>query len=119
MLSTAFCTDKDGYVYVADRENHRIQIFDSKGKYMTQWNNLHRPCGLHLLFDTEPLCFIGELPPQLNVNKNFPNIGARISICNLKGERLARLGDIRPGEGDTQFLAPHCIAAGFAWGHLT
>ena len=39
-------TDRDGLVYVADRENHRVQIFDGKGRYQGQWNNLHRPCGL-------------------------------------------------------------------------
>src|SRR5437899_3134057 len=39
-------TDAEGLVYVADRENHRIQIFDEKGGYLDQWNNLHRPCGL-------------------------------------------------------------------------
>src|ERR1051325_9738915 len=27
-------------------ENHRVQVFDGNGKYETQWNNLHRPCGL-------------------------------------------------------------------------
>ena len=37
------CTDADGWVYVADRENHRVQVFDGNGKYETQWNNLHRP----------------------------------------------------------------------------
>jgi DNA-binding beta-propeller fold protein YncE len=26
-------TDKDGWVYVADRENHRVQVFDPNGKY--------------------------------------------------------------------------------------
>ena len=40
-------TDADGWVYVADRENHRVQVFDGNGKYETQWNNLHRPCGLY------------------------------------------------------------------------
>jgi len=39
-------TDRDGLVYVADRENHRVQIFDGQGRYQGQWNNLHRPCGL-------------------------------------------------------------------------
>jgi hypothetical protein len=34
-------TDADGFVYVADRENHRVQVFDGNGKYETQWNNLH------------------------------------------------------------------------------
>jgi hypothetical protein len=24
----------------------RVQVFDGNGKYETQWNNLHRPCGL-------------------------------------------------------------------------
>jgi len=30
------CTDADGWVYVADRENHRVQVFDGNGKYETQ-----------------------------------------------------------------------------------
>jgi hypothetical protein len=25
-------TDADGFVYVADRENHRVQVFDGNGK---------------------------------------------------------------------------------------
>ncbi len=40
-------TDAEGLVYVADRENHRVQIFDDKGKYLTQLSNLYRPCGLY------------------------------------------------------------------------
>src|SRR6266542_3552886 len=42
------CCDADGWVYVADRENHRVQVFDDNGRYETQWNNMHRPSGLHL-----------------------------------------------------------------------
>ena len=40
--------DADGWVYVADRENHRVQVFDGNGRYEAQWNNLHRPCGLYM-----------------------------------------------------------------------
>lgn len=108
-LVHSVCTDKEGYVYVADRENHRVQIFDSKGKYVTQWVNMHRACGLHINVNGEQLCYVGELPASLAVNKNFPNLGACISIYNLKGNRLARLGDIRPGEEPHQFWAPHGI----------
>jgi hypothetical protein len=25
-----------------------VQVFDGNGKYETQWNNLHRPCGLFM-----------------------------------------------------------------------
>ena len=37
------CCDADGWVYVADRENHRVQVFNGNGKFETQWQNLHRP----------------------------------------------------------------------------
>ena len=57
------CTDADGWVYVADRENHRVQVFDGNGKYETQWNNLHRPCGLYMPYTHHPVCYIGELGP--------------------------------------------------------
>jgi hypothetical protein len=59
-------TDKDGWVYVADRENNRVQVFDGNGKYETQWNNMHRPCALYM--DTTkaaPICYVGELGPGL------------------------------------------------------
>ena len=42
------CCDPDGWVFVADRENHRVQVFDGNGKYEGQWNNMHRPSGLYL-----------------------------------------------------------------------
>ena len=109
-LVHSICTDKEGYVYVADRENHRVQIFDSQGRYMTQWNNMHRPCGLHISGNGEQMCYVGELAPSLMINENFPNLGPRISIYNLKGKRQARLGDIRPGEKPDQFWAPHGMA---------
>ena len=102
--------DQKGYVYVADRENHRVQLFDSQGRYLTQWNNMHRPCGLHIAGNGEPLCYVGELAPSLTINENFPNLGPRISIYNLQGQRLARLGDLRPGEEPHQFWAPHGLA---------
>ena len=34
--------DREGWVYVADRENHRIQVFSPDGKFETQWVNLSR-----------------------------------------------------------------------------
>ena len=109
-LPHSVCTDKDGYVYVADRENHRIQIFDANGKLETIWHNLHRPCGFHIEENGEKLFFVGELPPQFPFNRNYPNLGPWLSIYNAKRERLARLGDIRWGEAPHQFIAPHGIA---------
>ena len=85
-------TDADGFVYVADRESHRVQVFDGKGKYETQWNNLHRPCALCCGGGKTPNFIIGELGPGLRVNRKVPNLGPRLSIVDGKGQRIARLG---------------------------
>jgi len=104
------CTDQDGLVYITDRENHRLQIFDPNGKYITQWNNLHRPCGLFIRYEPKQVIYIGELAPQQAVNKEIPNLGPRVSIYEKDGERIVRLGDIRAGEAPNQFISPHSLA---------
>ena len=87
------CCDADGWVYVADRENHRVQVFDGKGTYETQWNNMHRPCGLCMTRGRNPLAYIGESGPGMAVNMKSPGIGPRVSIVTHEGKPLARLGD--------------------------
>jgi DNA-binding beta-propeller fold protein YncE len=106
-LVHSICTDGDGKVYVADRESHRVQVFDERGNFVGQWNNLHRPCGLYIQGE---LVYIGQLPTHLAVNASYPNIGACVSIHDLTGRRLGKLGDVRPGEEPGQFTAPHGLA---------
>ena len=104
-------TDKDGWVYVADRENNRVQVFDGNGKYETQWNNMHRPCALYM--DTtkkDPICYVGELGPVMAVNRNVPNLGPRVSIVDHQGKLLSRFGDPHAGTAPTAFLGPHGLA---------
>lgn len=109
-LPHSVALEKKGRVFIADRENHRIQIFDEKGHFLDQWNNIHRPCGLHISGEKEQLVYVGELAPAYAFNQNYPNIGACISIYDLQGHRLARLGDTRAGSEPYQFLAPHGMA---------
>jgi hypothetical protein len=104
------CCDPDGWVYVADRENHRVQIFDVNGKYETQWNNLHRPSALHLAPGKCPICFIGEIGPAMPVNIRTPNLGARISVVTHEGKPLGRIGARTPGYEPGQFMSPHGLA---------
>jgi hypothetical protein len=104
------CCDRDGWVYVADRENHRVQVFDGNGRYETQWNNLHRPCGLCTQGDRRPTFYIGELGPSMPVNLQVPNIGPRLSIVTHDGKLLAELGEPHAGETPGQFIAPHGLA---------
>ena len=89
-------TDADGWVYVADRENHRVQVFDGNGKYETQWNNLHRPCALHCCGGKHPTFIIGELGPGMPVNLKVPNLGPRLTHrrCQGHAHRAARRRDM-------------------------
>ena len=102
-------TDSEGLVYVADRENHRVQIFDARGQYVAQWNNLHRPCGLFA--DRKNNAFyVGELPTHLADNKDVPNLGARVSVLNEKAQLVGRVGGRFAGEEPGEFIAPHGCA---------
>jgi len=104
-------TDADGFVYVADRENHRVQVFDGNGRYETQWNNLHRPCALCRCGGKTPQFIVGELGPGMPVNLAVPNLGPRLTVVDAHGKRIARLGGADgPGLAAGQFLAPHGLA---------
>jgi DNA-binding beta-propeller fold protein YncE len=105
------CCDSDGWVYVADRENSRIQIFDTNGQFETQINNMHRPSGLAITPGTCPDCIVGELASYLKVNQDFPNIGPFVSIFDQQGDALSKLdAGLGAGLEPGQFLSPHSIA---------
>lgn len=106
------CSGRGGLLYVADRENHRVQVFDQDGRFVTQWNNLYRPCGLCIdgRNPAEETVYVGELCPSLPVSEGVPNLGARVGVYTARGQLLARLGDRLPGSEPGQFVAPHAIA---------
>jgi len=95
------CTDPGGRVVVADRENHRIQVFDSLGRLLDTWHGVRRPCALCRARGVEGRIFVGEL------GHGPSGTPARVSVLGPEGEVLARLGD---RIGPTQFRAPHGIA---------
>jgi DNA-binding beta-propeller fold protein YncE len=103
--------DADGWVYVADRENHRVQVFDGNGRFETQWHDLHRPSGMYMPPGKCPVCYIGEIGPYYEFNRDTPNLGPRVSILSNDGKLLARIA-VTPsaGEGPGQFYSPHGLA---------
>ena len=80
------CSDADGWVYVADRENHRVQVFDGNGKYETQWNNLHRPCGIFMPHGTARSAISANWARACAVNRNSPNLGPRVTHRRQQGQ---------------------------------
>jgi hypothetical protein len=103
--------DADGWVYVADRENHRIQVFDGDGRYETEWHGIHRPSGMHLPHGKCPVCYVGEIGPYFEFSRGAQNLGPRLSILANDGSLLARIG-VEPaaGGGAGQFYSPHGLA---------
>jgi DNA-binding beta-propeller fold protein YncE len=92
-LPHAICIDGGGKVYVGDRENDRIQVFDLEGNYLTQWNETGAPFGLFLTHDRR--MFLADGRADL----------AR--ILNLDGKSLTRWG--QKGSAPGQFDLPHAI----------
>ncbi len=111
-LPHAVCVDREGLVYVADRENHRVQVFNALGRYQAQWNNMYRPCGLFVDTHDEAgdRVYVGELCPSLAVSEGVANLGACVSVYTATGQRLARVGAPLPGSDPGEFVAPHTIA---------
>ena len=66
---------RDGRVYVCDRENNRVQVFNPKGAYLDQWTDFKFPMGIHI--DAGQTVYVTDQVP-------------RLSIFNLDGELLAR-----------------------------
>ena len=99
--------DAQDRVYVADREAHRVQVFDADGKFITVWNNIHMPDGMTLGPDGN--IYIGELKGLPGLD-DAPGMGHRVSILSPQGELLARFGDPEEGEEPGKFIAPHGIA---------
>ncbi len=95
---------------MADRENHRVLVFDGRGRYQAQWTNMHRPSGLFLERGSHPRFYVGEIGGGLGVNYDVPNIGPRVSIYSSRGELLGRLGHRPAGLEAGQFMSPHGLA---------
>ena len=87
--------DKQERVWVTDRENNRIQIFNAQGKFLSQWTDLLRPTDIFI--DDEETVYVSEL-------------GLRVSLFTIDGRLLGRWGCQRQDKETDLFVAPHTIA---------
>lgn len=101
--------DGNDRIFVADRENCRLQLFTTEGEFIEDWTDLARPC--EVFIDRDNFVFVAELGWRAGM---FPwmtadptKTGGRLSIFNSKGELQARWGggDTPCAPGD--FFAPH------------
>lgn len=108
-LPHGIALDRDENVYVADRENSRVQIFDARGKFLTQWTDVMRP--MQVVVDPAGNVLVAETGQRAGmfpwVEKPANPPGARVSVFNSSGKLLSRWGggDDPCAAGD--FFAPH------------
>lgn len=103
--------DSDGYVYIGDRENHRVQIFDENGKYETQWVNMSRSAAVYIDRRGESdVVYVGEYFAGIASNVLGTDLGPRVSIYQTDGTLLARVGRESYGDEPGRFYSPHGIA---------
>lgn len=116
---------RNGDVYVADRENSRIQIFDAEGTYRTAWSDVLRPDDVFI--DADELVYVAELgfragrmprsmmapepaaaarPAGAPAHRPY----ARVSVFTPDGEVVSRFGGEVPCDPGS-FFAPHGIWA--------
>ncbi|HJZ58349.1 MAG TPA: peptidyl-alpha-hydroxyglycine alpha-amidating lyase family protein [Gemmataceae bacterium] len=104
--------DREGIVYVADRENSRIQLFTPEGAYLREWTDVARPC--QVFIDGNGTCYVAELGYRAGMwagtTAPAPDAtGGRLSIFGRDGKLLARWGGGSNPTAPGDFFAPHDV----------
>jgi peptidylamidoglycolate lyase len=96
--------DGVGRLYVADRENDRVQVFDRAGRFLSEWKEsaIGRPYGIAIAHNSTALVADGGEQPLT------PPDRSGVSVVNLDGTVIERFG--RWGNYDGQFRMAHDVA---------
>ena len=88
--------DSRGRVYVCDRMNGRVQLFDACGGFLEQWTGFEEPCEVYIRDDVVYVAEQGD--------------GSAVSIWTLDHELLARWrGDEGPDRGTLTAAHGICV----------
>lgn len=104
--------DRRGVVYVADRENSRIQLFSPEGEFLSEWTDIARPS--QVFIDTAENVLVAELGYRAGMwpGTSPPSdeaTGGRVSIFNIHGQLKTRWGGGQNPCAAGDFFAPHDI----------
>jgi DNA-binding beta-propeller fold protein YncE len=81
--------DPDGLVYVADRENRRVQVFDLDGNFVKGWLYKGMACGLFLSADGHLYLATGFDAQIVKLDQN----GVVLGVVGRSGEGLGEFGE--------------------------
>jgi DNA-binding beta-propeller fold protein YncE len=87
--SHSIIVDGKGLVYVADRQNRRVQIFDGDGKYIKEWKYAGLPCGLYMGPGQQIYLTSGFAGQILKLDSN----GKAVAATGQPGKQLGEFGE--------------------------
>jgi streptogramin lyase len=77
----ALAMDSRGRLFVGDRNNNRIQIFDQEGKFLEEWKQFSRPSGIYI--DKSDNIYVADSESE-SVSRNHDGWKRGIRIGNAK-----------------------------------
>jgi sugar lactone lactonase YvrE len=87
----AIAIDSSGRVFVGDRSNNRIQIFDQEGRFLAEWKQFGRPSAIYI--DANDTLYVADHQSTAKVN---PGVRRGIRIGNAKDGVVRKM---IPGSG--------------------
>ncbi|MCU6793196.1 peptidyl-alpha-hydroxyglycine alpha-amidating lyase family protein [Paenibacillus sp. WQ 127069] len=109
-LPHGIAVDQNSLVYVADRENDRIQIFDIDGNLQAIWENLYRPTDICI---KDGFVYVSEVGHRMYIDNVLfkPSSNppwSQIRVFDLAGVEKTRIGGPE-GWKAGNFFAAHSI----------
>ena len=101
-LPHGIALDSAGRVYVVDRQNARVQVFDNKGNYLTQWKGPHFVSPQGIRIGRDGTAFVAEAGSD-----KLPDVSG-VLVLRPDGSLIERVG--RYGNYDGQFQSIHGVA---------
>ncbi|TDU71002.1 peptidylamidoglycolate lyase [Prosthecobacter fusiformis] len=105
-LPHGLAVDSKGRVYVCDRENHRLQVFDARGNFLQVWEGEHvgKPYGVAVSPEDDVFIMDGGIPSLKSASR-----GKAVQL-DASGQVRDTFGSF--GSAPGQFQMGHDIAIG-------
>jgi sugar lactone lactonase YvrE len=108
----ALAMDSRGRLFVGDRGNNRVQIFDQDGKFLEEWKQFGRPSGVFI--DGNDTLYVADHQSDQKTNPGFRK---GITIGSARDGKVARFLPDPDPEGSQEGVAAD--ARGNIYGSLT
>ena len=84
----ALAMDSQGRIFVGDRYNNRIQLFDQDGNFLANWTQFGRPSGIYI--DANDVIYVAD-------SESSPAPDEYQGMRNAGWEKGIRIGDAKTG----------------------